>query len=320
MTRRHLAAALVVVLVWGVNFVVIEVGLRSTPPILLAALRFTLVAVVGVWFVPRPVLPCTRLVALALGLYVGQFALLFTAMSRGLPAGLAAVVLQSQAVFTVVGAGLLLRERPTRAQFAGVAVASCGLAVIGVERAGSVQAGPFLLAVGAGASWAAGNLVGRRAGVTQGLSLVVWGSVVAAPPLALLAAWQLGPGGVLPAIGRISGSGLLALAYLAVLATVVGYGTWSSLIGRYPPAVVAPFTLLVPPIGLVAAWLALGETPTATELAGSVLVVAGLLLPQVRRGARVRRGPQAPGVRRGARAGRTAGGAPSGRVVGTTSR
>ena len=263
MTRRHLAAVLVVVLVWGVNFVVIEVGLRSTPPILLAALRFTLVAVVGVWFVPRPALPWTRLVALALGLYVGQFALLFTAMSRGLPAGLAAVVLQSQAVFTVVAAGLLLRERPTRTQLAGVVVASCGLVVIGVERAVSVQAGPFLLAVGAGASWAAGNLVGRRSGVTQGLSLVVWGSAVAAPPLALL-----------------------ALAYLAILATVVGFGIWSSLIGRYPPAVVAPFTLLVPPIGLVAAWLALGETPTATELAGSALVVAGLLLPQARRGPR----------------------------------
>lgn len=279
---RHVASAVLVAVIWGVNFVVIHVGLQSTPPLLLAALRFALVAALAAGFVRRPALPWSRLVALGLLLYVGQFGLLFTAMDHGLSAGLAAVVMQSQAVFTVLLAALLLRERPSRPQVTGVALSVLGLAAIGVERAvaGAVGRDGFLLCLGAGLSWAFGNLVARRSGVTQGLGLVVWGSVVAAPPLALLAAWQIGPSRLLPAIGAIDAAGLASLAYLAVLATVVGFGTWSALMGRYPASLVAPFTMLVPPVGLLAAWVALGERPTAVELAGSALVVLGLLYPQ----------------------------------------
>jgi len=138
----------------------------------------------------------------------------------------------------------------------------------------------FVLALGAGLSWAAGNLVARTSGVTQGLGLVVWGSVVAAPVLAVLAAWQVGPTRLPVAVASIDLSGVLALGYLTVLATVLGFGTWSFLVSRYPAFLVTPFTMLVPPVGLVAAWLALGERPTAVELVGSVLVVGGLLAPQ----------------------------------------
>ncbi len=285
MSPRHALAAVIVAVVWGVNFVVIHVGLATTPPLLLAALRFALVAGSLAWFVPRPALAWPRLVALGLALYVGQFGLLFTAMDVGLSAGLAAVVMQAQAVFTVVAAVALLGERPGRSQVAGVAVATCGLLLIGLDRGGAdrQQVLGFVLCLLAGASWAAGNLLARTAGVTQGLGLVVWGSVVAAPVLGVLALWQVGPARLPAALAGIDGAGLLALAYLTVLATVVGFGTWSALMGRYPAAVVAPFTMLVPPVGLAAAWWALGERPSAQAVAGSALVVGGLLLPQLRR-------------------------------------
>ena len=273
---------MIVAVVWGVNFVVIHVGLTTTPPLLLAALRFALVAGSLAWFVPRPALAWPRLVALGLALYVGQFGLLFTAMDVGLSAGLAAVVMQSQAVFTVVAAVAVLGERPSRSHVLGIAVATGGLLLIGLDRGGSSALG-FVLCLLAGASWAVGNLLARTAGVTQGLGLVVWGSVVAAPVLAVLALWQVGPARLPSALAGIDTAGLLALAYLTVLATVVGFGTWSGLMGRYPAAVVAPFTMLVPPVGLVTAWLALGERPSAAAVAGSALVVGGLLLPQLRR-------------------------------------
>ena len=282
MSPRHALAAVIVAVVWGVNFVVIHVGLTTTPPLLLAALRFALVAGSLAWFVPRPALAWPRLVALGLALYVGQFGLLFTAMDVGLSAGLAAVVMQSQAVFTVVAAVALLGERPGRVQVLGVAVATAGLLLIGLDRGGSSVLG-FVLCLLAGASWAVGNLLARTAGVTQGLGLVVWGSVVAAPVLAVLALWQVGPARLPSALAGIDAAGLLALAYLTVLATVVGFGTWSALMGRYPAAVVAPFTMLVPPVGLATAWLALGERPSGPAVAGSALVVGGLLLPQLRR-------------------------------------
>lgn len=282
MSRLHTAAAAAVALIWGVNFVVIHVGLQTAPPLLLAALRFTLVAALLAPFVRRPALPWRRLLVLGLTLYVGQFALLFTAMDRGLSAGLAAVVLQSQAVFTFVGAVAVLGERPARVQVAGIGLAAAGLAALGIDCAGRLDLGGFLLALGGGASWAVGNLVARRSGTGQGLGLVVWGSVVAAPPLALLALLRAGgPRQVLHALGGIDGSGWAALGYLVVMATVVGFGTWSALLGRYPAATVAPFTMLVPPVGLLTAWLALGERPSGVALAGSAAVVAGLVWPQV---------------------------------------
>ena len=98
--------------------------------------------------------------------------------------------------------------------------------------------------------------------------------------LLVAAAVQTGPTHLVAAVAGIDGSGVLALAYLTVLATVLGFGTWSMLMGRYPASLVAPFTMLVPPVGLVTAWLALGERVPALSLAGSVLVVGGLLVPQ----------------------------------------
>ena len=284
MSPRHVLLALAVAVVWGVNFVVIHVGLGSAPPLLLAALRFTLVAALCAWWVPRPALSAGRLVALGSFLYVGQFGLLYTAMAVGMSPGLAAVLMQSQAVFTVVLAAVVLRERPSRLQASGVAVASLGLLLIGADRvlAGGASSSVvgFVLCLGAGLSWAVGNLVARRSGTTQGLGLVVWGSVVAAPVLLVAAAVEVGPSRLLPAVAAIDVPGMLALAYLTVLATVFGFGTWSSLVSRYPAAVVTPFTMLVPPVGLAAAWLALGETVSPTALAGSALVVGGLLVPQ----------------------------------------
>ncbi|WP_088288443.1 EamA family transporter [Kineosporia sp. A_224] len=286
MSPRHVTAAVLVAVVWGVNFVVIHVGLASTPPLLLAALRFVLVAAACAWFVPRPDLSAPRLVALGLTLYVGQFGLLFTAMDLGLSPGLAAVVLQCQAVFTVLLAAVVLGERPSRPQVLGVVVASAGLVLIGVDRFRSAEIGAaspalaFVLALAAGLSWACGNLVARASGATQGFGLVVWGSVVAAPVLLVAAAVQTGPSHLVAAVAGIDGPGVLALAYLTVLATVFGFGTWSMLMGRYPASLVAPFTMLVPPVGLLTAWLALGERVPALSLAGSALVVGGLLVPQ----------------------------------------
>jgi O-acetylserine/cysteine efflux transporter len=206
---------------------------------------------------------------------------------------MAAVVLQSQAVFTVVGAVVVLRERPGRAQLAGIGLAVAGLGVLAVDASARLDLDGFVLGLGAGASWAVGNLVARGSGTTQGLGLVVWGSVVAAPPLAVLALLTGdGPGGAVAAVRGMGWSGSAALGYLVVFATVLGFGTWSALIGRYPAASVAPFTMLVPPIGLAAAWVALGERVSPLAALGSAGVVGGLLWPSL--AARLARGRVLP--------------------------
>ncbi|WP_298180638.1 EamA family transporter, partial [Saccharomonospora sp.] len=68
-----------------------------------------------------------------------------------------------------------------------------------------------------------------------------------------------------------------------VLGTVVGSGIWTVLLSRNPASTVAPFSLLVPVVGLTAAFVVLGERPTVVELAACVVVVGGVLLGSLSR-------------------------------------
>ena len=144
MPRRHVLLALAVAVVWGVNFVVIHVGLDHFPPLLFAALRFCLVAL-ALPFVPRPGVPVRYVVAVGVFLSAGQFGLLFLGIDKGMPAGLASLVLQLQAAFTVGLAVLLLKERPRPAQLAGGALALAGIGIIAAGRASAVPLGALAL-------------------------------------------------------------------------------------------------------------------------------------------------------------------------------
>jgi O-acetylserine/cysteine efflux transporter len=276
---RHVLLAVAVAVCWGVNFVVIDVGLDSFPPLLFAALRFVLTALPAALLVGSPGVPWRHVVALGLLTNTGQFALLFVAIDQGMPAGLASLVLQIQAVFTIGLAVGLLGERPAIGQLLGAACAIGGIGVIAAGRAEGVPLFALGLTVAAAAAWAAGNVVTRRARPPRPVALVVWSSVVAPVPLAALSlAFEGGAGAWADALGAVDASGLLALAYIVVLSTFFGYGAWAWLLGRHPASAVAPFTLLVPVVGIAAAWLALGERPTALELAGAAVVLLGLAL------------------------------------------
>jgi O-acetylserine/cysteine efflux transporter len=258
--------------VWGVNFVVIHVGLDHFPPLLFAALRFCLVAL-ALPFVPRPGVPVKYVIAVGVFLSAGQFGLLFLGIEKGMPAGLASLVLQLQAAFTVGLAVLLLDERPKPAQLAGGALALAGIGIIAAGRASAVPLGALFLTIGAAASWGFGNVATRKARSPHPLGLLVWSSLV--PPLPLLSLSLLTERGD-PV--SIDAAGILALLYVVVLSTLVGFGAWAWLLGKHPASTVAPFTLLVPVVGIAAAWVALSEVPTGAELIGAAVVLSGLAL------------------------------------------
>lgn len=274
--------ALLVVLVWGVNFVVIHVGLVDVPPLLLGALRFLLVALPAVFFVPRPLIPLRWLLAYGLTISFGQFALLFSAMRVGMPAGVASLVLQSQMIFTLLFGAVLLGERWQRHQPAALGLAGIGLLVLATQQqAGGMTLLGFVLTLGAAACWGLGNIVTRRisqSGPVDLLGLVVWGALV--PPLPFLAAslWLEGPSRVVGSLQHLSTSSVLAIGYLALIATIVGYVIWGRLLQRYPVAEVAPLTLLVPVVGLLAARVLLDERLQGVQWCGIALVLAGLLV------------------------------------------
>lgn len=293
MTPRHLALALLVALIWGVNFVAIDLGLGDTLPLVLVALRFALVAVPLVFFVPRPDAPWRVIAGIGLFMSAGQFGLLFTAMHLGLPAGLAAVVLQCQMIFTLAIAAVVLKERPTRRQLIGGLIGVVGLGIVALGRldgaSGFGAVVPLLICVAAGLSWGIGNIISRSARGASGFGIVVWSALVVPLPVLALSLLLDGPAAVGDAFATIQWQTVASLAYTTGLASLVGYTIWNSLLGRYPAGIVAPFALLVPPIGLAAAALLLGELPSPLEAAGSAVLVAGVAIGQLRFGRRNRR-------------------------------
>jgi O-acetylserine/cysteine efflux transporter len=277
MRGRDVVIAVAVVIIWGVNFVAIDVGLGDLPPLFFVALRFFLTAIPAVFVVPRPQVGWRAVLALGLLMCVGQFGLLFVAMSLGMPAGLASVVLQSQAVFTAVFAAVLLRERPRRIQVAGLVAAVAGLGFIGAERGSNVPSLALLLAVAAAVCWGGANIVTRAARPPRPLSLLIYSSLVAPLPLAGLSLLVEGPAADARAFRHIlDGRVVASVLYVVVLATFIGFGAWYWLLARYPSSSVAPFSLLVPVSGLSSAWLLLGERPTAGQILGSAVAIAGV--------------------------------------------
>ncbi|HKR38765.1 MAG TPA: EamA family transporter, partial [Paraburkholderia sp.] len=280
MSPKDLLLALVVVLAWGVNFVVIKVGLHGVPPLLLGALRFMLAAFPAVLFVKRPQLPLRWLLAYGATISLGQFAFLFTAMYVGMPAGLASVVLQAQAFFTLGFAAVFLRERFHAQNVIGLLIAAGGLALIGVQSMGGGAQGMtiagFVLTLCAACMWALGNIVTKKVGKVDLVGLVVWASLVPPLPFLVLSYCMEGPQHIVAALSGIGMTSVGAIVYLAFVATLIGYSLWSRLLSKYPASQVAPFSLLVPIVGLVSASLLLGEQLSAAEIGGAALVMGGL--------------------------------------------
>jgi O-acetylserine/cysteine efflux transporter len=279
MKPRDIALAVAVAAVWGVNFVVIDIGLDHFPPLLFSALRFTLAAFPAILFAGRPPARWRWVIAVALSLGVVKFSLLFAGMAAGMPAGLSSLVLQSQAVFTTVFAVLLLRERPGRRRIGGLVVAALGIGVVALRLgADGLPAGAFGLVVGAAVAWGLSNVAIRRAAPTDTLRFMVWVSAVAALPLAVLSLLFEGPAADLAALRAIDPAAVGALLFVALISTLAGFGAWGALIRRYGASTVAPFSMLVPVFGIASAALLLDERVYATDLAGGVLVVGGVLL------------------------------------------
>ncbi len=278
MAPKDLLLALVVIVVWGMNFVVIKVGLDDIPPMLLGALRFMLAAFPAILFIKRPQLPLRWLLAYGATISLGQFAFLFSAMNVGMPAGLASLVLQSQAFFTLFFAALFLGERLRATNFIGLLIAAGGLLLIGMQGDRSMTLAGFVLTICAASMWALGNIVTRKVGKVNLVGLVVWGSLI--PPIPFFAlSWMMeGPQVIESALRGIGWSSVLVLLYLALGATILGYSLWSRLLSRYPANTVAPFSLLVPVVGLTSAALLLDEHLGVMQAIGALLVMLGLMI------------------------------------------
>ncbi|RVX46574.1 O-acetylserine/cysteine efflux transporter [Nonomuraea polychroma] len=287
MRPRHLALAVGLAAVWGFNFVVMQVGLRHFPPLLYAGIRFAMAAFPALLIVGRPGVAWRWVAGVAATIGVGQFGFLLVGMRAGMPAGLTSLVLQMQALFTVVFAVTLLGERLTARRVLGLAVAFGGLALVALDFGVSGPIGAFALCVAAAAAWGLGNVVQRRAAPPDSLRFMVWVSALSAPPLLLLSLWLEG----VPTLASPL-EGWLSLLYVAFISTLGGFGVWGWLLRRYDASTVAPYTLLVPVFGMSSAALVTGEPLTWLKLLAAALIVAGVLYAGTR--AKERRQPPSP--------------------------
>lgn len=284
MTRKDGLLAMLVVIVWGLNFVVIKMGLHNMPPLMLAGLRFLLVAFPALLFVARPKIPFRLLAAYGLTISFGQFAFLFCAIKFGMPAGLASLVLQAQAFFTIILGVFVFRERLQTKQIAGIALAVIGVLILIEGSLGGQHVAllGFMLTLAAAFSWACGNIFNKKImqleARPQIMSLVVWSALIPVIPFFVASLLMDGPALMLQSLVAIDLTTILSLVYLAFVATIVGYGIWGSLLGRYETWRVAPLSLLVPVVGMASAALILDEKLSATQLVGAVLIMAGLYI------------------------------------------
>jgi O-acetylserine/cysteine efflux transporter len=275
---RHVLLALIVVTIWGSNFVAIKLALVDFPPLLLAALRFVFVSLPLVFFVPRPAVTRGQLITYGLTMFALQFAFMFLGMKLGLSAGLASLVLQFQVFVSLALSAVFLGERIRSVQIGGACVAAAGFVLVGQHTGGDATVAGLVCVLLAAISWAIGNVTSRRLGQVNPLALVVWGGLVVPVPMALASLVFEGAPAIVHGLTHAGASAWLGLAYTVYLSTLVAYSAWSWLLARHPASAVTPFTLLVPICGMLTSALWLGEALPVWEFQAAALVLAGLAL------------------------------------------
>jgi len=126
----HQLIALLVALIWGTNFVFIRYGLNELPAFTFAALRFALVAIPLIFFIPKPSASWRMIIAYGLAIGFGQFGLLFWAMQSDISPGLASLIVQMQVFFTIFISALLFKEIVSFYQWLSLTICFSGLFII----------------------------------------------------------------------------------------------------------------------------------------------------------------------------------------------
>ncbi|BBB61388.1 O-acetylserine/cysteine exporter [Undibacterium sp. KW1] len=280
MKPTHILAALIAVITWGINFVVIKIGLQGLPPVLFTASRFIFSALPLVFFVSFPKTSWKWVAAYGMFQFAFQFTLLFCGIKLGFPAGLASLVMQLQAFITMGLAVVIMGEKPLFVQVLGALIALSGMALVAMHLEAQATIIGFLLVVAGAVCWSIANIVTKKIGVVNPLAMVVWGSAIASPPLLLASYMMEGMDAWQVAYAQLNWTSIGAIAYQSYPNTIVGFGIWSWLMRKYPAATIAPFTLLVPVVGMVTASIVLNETLFWWKICAGLLVLGGLACNQ----------------------------------------
>ncbi len=278
MTLAHLFLTLVLVAVWGFNFVVIKVGLVGIPPLLLCSARFFLASLPALFFIKRPPIPLKMLAGYGLVMFTLQFALMFMGIYAGVTAGIASLLTQAQVFFTVLMGVLFFGNQVHPWQILGALVAFSGIALVGRHVEGGVTLSGFCLVIASTLFFGLGSVISKKIGKVDRLALVVWASLFAWPPLLLLSFFIEGTDAIVYSLSHLTWSSVSSVLYITFLSTLFGYGVWSFLLHHYSLALVAPFTLLVPIFAILGSVFVLGEPFQSWKISAAILIILGLCI------------------------------------------
>ena len=274
MRPLDVALAVGIAIVWGLGFVVTRVAVDEMSATLLTTLRFAVMALPCL-LLPRPKLAWPVLIGISLMLVL-QFLSQTYGIARGVPAGLTAVIVQSQALFTVALAAVIFGEKPTRAQTIGIGVATCGLAMICGTVGYDFDVAPFVVVMIAPIAFACSNLLLRHARGVSMLDLGAWIGLMSMVPLLSVLVIVDGPQKTWHSLTHMSLFVALCVVFLGLVGTSFGYWVWGRLLHKYTAAQVVPFALLVPFVGAAGSTVFFGETFGPLRAAGMIVVVCGI--------------------------------------------
>ena len=274
MKTSDIFLAILVAFIWGLNFVVIKIGLDSFPPILFSALRFTCAAFPAVLFVGRDNIKWRWIIAIGIILGIIMFSLLFIGMASGISAGLSSLVLQIQAVFTVMLTAIFLRDTPSKFQKIGILVAFAGIGILAFEQYETSSFMGFILIIASGFAWAISNIIMKVCGTINMFRLMIWSSLI--PPIPLIVVSLLFEKNHVQAVSSISLIGYGSIVYTGLFATVFAFSIWGQLLQKYSPNVIAPFSLLVPIFGIICSATILNENFSTSGIIASIISIIGL--------------------------------------------
>ncbi len=276
MKLHHLLLAILVTALWGLNFSVIKLGLTSVDPFILAGLRFTLCALPAIFFIPKPDVAWRYIIGYGLIFGIGLWGVVNLGIKTGLSAGIASLVLQFSAFFTMLLGAWVFKETITRYQLAGIGVALCGLLSIIFIADGSVTATGLMLVLFGAAAWSVANIINKKANTPQVFAFVVWSSAFSPIPLFLLDYIVNGTSGYSALINQIDHRAVLSILFQVYPNTLFGYWVWNSLLKQYPVSTVAPLSLLVPIFGMLGSVVIFDESLSPMKIVAVGLIVSGL--------------------------------------------
>ncbi len=285
---QDILMGLAVPLIWGLGVVFAKAAIGHFPPVLLMALRFTLTALILVWFVKPPWRLMGQLFVIALISAAVQYSLTFNGL-RGVDASAAVLVLQLEVPFLILLGAVLLKERPGPRRWLGIAITFIGVAFIAGEPRLGTAWDSLALLLGGAFTWALGQIMVRRLGAVGGFATFAWVAVFAAPQMFVFSlVLEDDHLAYLASAGWVVWGTVL---YMGIVMTALGYGMWYSLVGRFPLARVGPFLLLMPVFSVLGGVTLLGESLTLRVALGGAIVIAGVAVILVRRTSAAELGP-----------------------------